>query len=125
MKKPKASDRTIDIFTGQTNVEAAEDVPEDVSHGDPSIEANADRWRDKAFEVQEHLSKYFNTNEPGESFRLTERGDLMLLEVFGSTSGKTYSKWTGVMFHRDSLYELTSVLVKASKARKEKENGKG
>ncbi len=125
--KPSAADRTIDLFTGAiASAEAAsekeaatvqEDVKDDVRLPE-NIEVAAERWRNNAFFTQEHLSKHFNDSEPGtEKFRLTEKDGWMFLEQFRfGKDGGAYA-WSGVMFRGTALYELTSVLVKASKER--------
>lgn len=127
-KKPSAADRTIDIFTGSTNVEAPtqEDIQPEVKEAEPSIEANADRWLQKAIETQQYLSKKFANSEPEtETFRLTKSGDVWSLEKRGiGADGKAFSWWL-VQFLDRNLYELAGVVVKAAKEKKEKENGTG
>jgi hypothetical protein len=119
MGKPSAADRTVDMFTGSTNVEAAEqsDVQDEKREPCPPIEVSAERWRNQAMSVQEHVSKHFNDGEPGRAvFRLTNKDNMMFLEQFRhGKDGKAFH-WSGVMFHKDDLYELTNVFVRASKA---------
>lgn len=119
-KKPSAADRTVDMFTGSTNVEAAEqsDVKDEVKEANPSVEANMDRYRTNAFEYQETLSKHFMDHSEGkDTFRLTEKGPHMLLEKKSHGAGEAYG-WTGVMFRSDSLEEITKTFVEAYRARR-------
>lgn len=126
-QKPSASDRTIDIFTKQTNVEAAAEADLDKVEHKPSenIEQAANRWRDNAFFTQETVSKTF-AKPPEEkanvsTYRLTEKGAWMFLEEFRNGKDGWAYGWTGIMFRSDSLYELTNVFVRAAKAKKEHE----
>jgi hypothetical protein len=119
VKKPSAADRTVDLFTRQSNMDAASEVVEAIQERvAESIEVAAERWRNNALFTAEHLSKCFNQSVPETAkFRLTEKGDQMFLEKFSlDGKGQSYG-WAGVMFHKDDLYELTSVFVRASKAR--------
>jgi hypothetical protein len=127
-RKPKAEDRTIDIFSGKTKLEEGQvgEVIESTNQGSETIEEAAERWRANAFYTQETWSK--THPEPTKpllsKFRLTESGELMLLEKFTmDATGLGSSHWTGVMFKQDDLYELTSCLVRASKKRQEASGG--
>ena len=127
-KKPSAADRTVDMWAAPKAPvleDASKEDSEDAHRAaEPSIEANADRWLEKAIETQQYLSKKFADNEPNsDKFRLTEHGDMMSLEKFGlGPDGKAFSWWL-VQFGSKNLYELASVVVAAAKARKAKENG--
>lgn len=120
MKKPSAADRTVDMFTGSTNVEAAtqEDLTPEEKAGSPAIEANRDRYRDTAFHYQEHLSKNWKSDaSDGEAFRLTINGPDFFLEKCAIKGGASYH-WSGVMFKTESLEELARLFVDAVKARR-------
>lgn len=126
-KKTSAADRTIDMFSAQLhspvgfNLPAPEDAVE-VEKPAETIEVQAERLRDKAFEFAEHLSKSWGQVIDGGTYRLTTKGQYMLLEQFkhnGKESG-AYG-YTGVMFPIGDLYELTNVLVKASKEKQERD----
>ncbi len=128
--KPSAQSRTIDLFAGAiaaqealSDKEAAtvqEDAPE-APRVSENIEKAAERWRNNAFFTQEHLSKHFNEGLPGTAkFRLTEKDGWQFLEQFRlGKDGEAYH-WTGIMFKDSDMYELTSVLVKAAKAKQAK-----
>lgn len=96
---------------------AAVDAPDHTKQAE-TIEVAAERWRDRAFTSQEHLSKHFNDGVPGKAiYRVTTKNGWSFLEQFRlGKDGMAYS-WTGVMFKPDDLYEITGVLVKASKER--------
>lgn len=116
----KASDRTVDMFTGLTAVESKEseelDIQETEKGPDESIEQSAERWRNTALFTAEHLSKYFNDSIPGTSkFRLTEQNNNLYLEKFEvGKDGEAYS-YAGLMFSTADLPELTSCIVAAYK----------
>lgn len=119
-KKSKAEDRTVDMFSGKTRVEEIQVAQEDVQDGHKafeSIEQQAERLREKAFEFAEHLSKNWGQFIDGETFRLTTRGEHMYLEQFRHNGQKDAYGYAGVMFPTKSLYELTGLFVKASKDR--------
>jgi len=133
MAKSNASSRTVDMFSGLTRqqVEAeqkalAEEDAVEAHKQAESIEQAAERWRANAFFTQEHLSKHFNDGEPGTAvYRLTEKDGWQFLEQFRlGKDGKAYG-WTGLMFKDSDLYEITNVFVKASKAKKAREDGTG
>lgn len=120
--KPKAEDRTIDLFSGKTRQEevSTEDAVE--AHKTPeTVEEQAERLREKAFETAEHLSKHWGQAIDGGTYRLTTRGQFMLLEQFKHNGHPAAYGYTGVMFPISDLYELTGVLVKAAKEKKAKE----
>lgn len=121
-KMPKAKDRTVDMFTGQTNVEAAQDdnaeLPKEAA---PGIEAGGeDRWRDVAFVSKDWTTTAFYGGDEckqvrdttSSEFRLTVRGKWMLLER-KDYIGKSPFHYAGVMFTKDDLFKLTEVLAKA------------
>lgn len=113
--KASAAARTVDMFAPAELPVSTEDTADETKVAE-TIEQVADRGRDKAFETAEFLSKRWGEVIDGGTYRLTLRGDLMLLDQFrhnGKESG-AYG-WTGVMFPKRDLYELTGVLVKASK----------
>ncbi len=115
-KKPSAASRTIGIFEPPTAPEPdITDVP-DTARLPETIEAAAEKWRRTAFFTQEHLSKHFNESLPGkEKYRLTLKGGWRYLEQFRlDKSGGAYH-YCGLMFADENLYELTGLLVKASK----------
>ncbi len=113
-KKPSAADRTVDLF--QPVVPTTEDQLSEVGRGNESIEQAAERWRATAFFTQEHLSKHFNESLPGkEKYRLTLKDGWRYLEQFRLDKLGGAYHYCGLMFQDDNLYELTGLLVKASK----------
>lgn len=138
-EKPSAAARTVDLFTGKTNVEAAEeaeriannaDIKEDRHKTSEPMEVSAERWREKAFECQEWSSKLFPLDPSGTEpyqFRITRRqlstGDRMLyverLHV-GGEPGSGVSSYAGLMIHESSFLQFAQVVVEA--ARKVKSN---
>lgn len=131
MAKTNAADRTVDMFTGLTSVEAKSPPPAKLDEADTggptvrlpeTIEQAAERWRNTALFSAEHFSKSYNDSLPGTAkFRLTEKGPFLFLEQFRLGKDGECFQWSGVMFKESDLYELTSVLVRASKDRRAKE----
>jgi hypothetical protein len=136
-KKSPAADRTIDLFSGKTaedeehettQIQEAEDAKNDVSEGSPHIEDNLDRYRDKAFEVQEWSNKYFpkadgGVGGPGSSWRLNRRKidgkTYWLLEkVWTAEAGGKAASYLSMMFLDEpgSLFNLADVVVAAARA---------
>lgn len=133
--KPSAADRTVDLFSGKTKLEETHeaepvetgDTQETREAADPTIEANVDRWRDKAFEVQEWSTRLFGHPEnPGSQWRMTKKAiggrQYYLLERVWS-AGKSAASYASFMFldEGDSLYGLADVVVKAARERKNAE----
>lgn len=137
-KKPSAAARTIDIFSGKTQVEAEDeaeriktnaDLQEDHTREAVPMEAKLDQWRDKAFEVQEWTSKYFPRDPHGkdrEQFRVTRKalqdGTKMLYveRVHAGGDGKSVTGYAATMVHEEDFLEFAKVVVEA--ARKVKDN---
>lgn len=120
-RKPSAADRTVNMFTGSTNLEAAEqsDVTVEAKDASPEIEANMDRWLQKAIDTQQYLSKKFADSVPNdEAWRLTKAKDTYTLELVGKGADGKAFKWWAFQFHENSLYSLANVIVEASRAKK-------
>ncbi len=116
MKKPKAADRTINFFTGLTNVEAQEqtDVQETV-RGSETIEQAAERWRANAHYLQMFVSKSWGVATNQGTYRLTLNDNWWSLEQFrNGPDGKAFG-WKCFMFPKDDLHELTNAFVRACK----------
>ncbi len=119
--KPKASDRTVDMFTGKTKAEelaaAIEDIYENPKSAETIPEA-AERWRANAFFTQQHISKHFEDSEyVGGKYRLTEDDKWMYLERYGTNKPGSVATYTGLMFPKSDIGELTGVFVKAYRGR--------
>jgi hypothetical protein len=114
MPKPKAADRTVDMFTGQTNEQAKQEVIEEAPKGSETILQAAERWRANAFFTAEVFSKSWDTAKDQTKYRITVKEGHMFLEQFGIGSSDAY-KWCGIMFPTKDLYEITSVFVRAAK----------
>jgi len=117
--KPKAEDRTVDMFTGKTKLDeqkVASEVVEETYKGSETIETAAERWRATAIFTAELFSKHYNDSVPGtDKYRLTIKGEHMFLEKFSlGKDGQAYH-WAGLMFDKKNLFEITSVFVRASK----------
>lgn len=140
LSKPSAADRTVDMFSGKTPVEVAEEakriaedadvVEAELAKGEAKpMEEEADRWRSSAFQSQEWLSKHFPINRNGErasQFRISygKVGDQgwYYLEELHSYSGKTVSSYKGLMCREEDLFALTETIVAAARAKKAKES---
>ncbi len=110
-KKPSAADRTVDMFAPK-----AEPVPEviqdDAKDGRLPTYEEADRCRERAFEVQEWTTKCFGIpEEKGNQFRMTHRGEHYYVETVSN------SRYVGLMVHERDLLALTTVMVNAVRAR--------
>lgn len=120
--KPSAADRTVDLFAPKEPTDFYEAATEpEAFKGSETIEQAAERWRNNALFTAEHLSKHFNDSQPDTAkYRITVKGDWLFLEQFRlGKDGHAYH-WAGLMFQEKDLYEVTSVFVKASKAKKER-----
>lgn len=114
LSKPSAAERTVDLFTGQTQAETAKvaiEEPEEAPKGSETIEQAAERWRNNAFYTAELFSKHSDWPN-GSKYRLTRKDNLMFLEKFQGPDGNAYH-WSGVMFDYRDLQVLTEVFVKA------------
>lgn len=134
-RKSPAADRTVDMFSGLTREQEAkeavhnakeaiqaEDIQGETSKPAETIEQAADRWRDNAFAVTEHVSKSFGKGMVNQGvYRLTARNGWLFLEQQRLGKDGMAFHWAGIMFPGSDLYELTSVFVKAAKERKSRE----
>jgi len=124
IKPPPAADRTVDMFTGKTKVEAvsaAVEAVQDTEKGERvSMEADADRMREQAFRVQEWSTKNFGRPEAeGNTYRLTRSGEHYYLEILSKRpGGKEAYAYHGNMFHERDLFAIANVFVEAAKAKK-------
>lgn len=134
--KPSAADRTIDLFSGKTSVEALENakrIAEDADIAEANLakggikpmEEEADRWRAQTFSSQEWMSKNFPIakGERASQFRLTRATigdqDWYYLEELHSYSGKTVSSYRGMMCRDEDFPALVECIAAAWKARKQ------
>lgn len=126
-QKPSAAARTVDLFSGRTSLEdaffqkppSAEVDTSDVGEAkaEPeTVEQIAERKRELAFTTSEYLSNRFSEAIDGGKFRVTIRGDLMLLETFRATEAGGAFAWSGVMFRKSDLKAITETLVAAWRA---------
>lgn len=121
--KPSAASRTVDMFTGTTQMEAYQAAVEEVKD-EPrgpalSIEESADRYRASAFVGQEWSSKYWPPDAPigteKASFRWSRKGDFIYLEqVRSGKDGRAYH-YAGVMFPVSDWEELIEATSAAHK----------
>lgn len=122
-RKPKAADRTVDIFTGKTAVEEASAAIEEVAQEatrEPfgGISSEVDRWRDSAFKGQQWTVEAFFNNDLSanqrssskDSYRLSIKKGWLYLEAVQSP-GRSYA---GVMFPETDLLKLTEAWVAAA-----------
>lgn len=125
-KKPSAADRTVDMFGAppahvEREVEVIED---DEKEGErATMEADADRMREKAYAGQEWASKFFGSvDAPGNEYRMSLKGDHYYLETILKELGKPLAYgYTGLMVHKRDLYEMAKVIVAAVRAKQESE----
>lgn len=120
--KPSAADRTLGMFDVPKPPELhTEDTQlSEASRSNENIEQAAERWRANAFFTQEHLSKHFNESLPGkEKYRLACNDKWYYLEQFRLDGKGGAYHYCGLMFAEENLYELTGLLVKASRDKAE------
>ncbi len=86
-------------LVADTAREAASPLPKD----------NAERWRKAAFDGAEHLSKFFDLEQPGEHYRISVKNGLAYLERISSNT------FTGVFLPEGDLPKLARVFVDAAK----------
>ncbi len=114
-KKSSAAERTIDLFA-PVAPEAPVEAP---MVGRVSMEEDADRNRDKAFQVQEWATSAFGSPDAtGNQYRLSHRGEHYYLECLAKFPGANSSHaYTGFMVHERDLLAATTVLVRAVRER--------
>lgn len=123
MKKPKAADRTVSFLDGKTEEEKANEA-ERIKQGldnveQPkeavTIERSVDRWRDQAFQGQEHVSGAFGDENAEENqYRCSIKGNHFYLEKTGNNDRGAYS-YAGVMFPIWDLLKVARVFVAAAR----------
>lgn len=88
-----------------------------------TLEADVDRMRAKAFEVQEWTTANFGTPEAqGNTYRFTRRGEMYCLEILSKgVRAQTAHGYTSLMVHRADLRNLATVIVAAVRAEQEAE----
>ncbi len=126
--KPTAAERTVDLFTGKSKVEAQDEAlristDADVSETAKSketIEEASQRWREAAFVGQEWTTQHFGRPESkGRQYRLTLRNGWAYLEQTDS-EGKGAYHYGGIMFPEYALPLLADVIVPAARTVKGK-----
>lgn len=126
-KKSKASDRTVGLFTGQTNEEVAKAAVEEVAPEAPreafeGIEGELERYRAQAFQGQEWTTGVFYAGDAQKNqeamstsgYRLSLKGGWMYLEAVNRLDPKSsvYS-YAGVMFAQSDLPHVAKACLKA------------
>lgn len=124
-KSVKASDRTIDMFTGATNVEklaaAAEEIQAEQREPFTGIEGEVDRWREQAFAGQEWTSKHFyqsnaEANQKDSShgaYRISLKGGWNYMEcIRRSETGTSAYHYSGLMFPALDMFAIAEAVVK-------------
>lgn len=131
VKKPSASDRTVEMFQpaianmDQRAVEAP--VDEEKANRVP-MEQDVDRMREKAFTAQEWATKAFGIPDAdGNQYRVSHRGAYYYLETLAKAHGVHGSAYgyVGLMVHERDLYAVTQVLVQAVRDKQKKESANG
>jgi len=119
--KPDAKSKTVDMFTGKTQLEealSASEVIEETPRGSETIEQAAERWRQNAFYTNEFMSKRFTESVPETAkFRLTKKDGAVFLEKFQLGKDGYAYHWSGVMFKESDMDEITSVFVSEWRSR--------
>ncbi len=127
MSKPKASDRTVDLFSGKTKEEEnneAERIKQGLDNveqskaGPVTIESNADRYRASAFSGQEWTSLLFGHPKAQEhEYRVSVKDGYAYLEKTAATPATNGAyHYAGVMVPEGDLPRLATVIVAAARA---------
>lgn len=125
-RKPTASDRTVSMFTGQTPVE---ERPIEVIEEEPhegarvTLEQDANRLRDMAFQGQEWTSKAFGEPDAdGNTYRVSHKGVHYYVETLAKAPGTAGAYgYVGLMVHDRDLLNLTKVMVQAVRDKQARE----
>jgi hypothetical protein len=106
-----------DLFTADSSAVEKADDTDAPKAGSPRIEDNLDRYRAQAMLAQESVSKNWSGAKGQGVYRLTRKGEWMYLEQMRLGKDGEAFAWSGVMFPESDMYEITGVMVKASKAK--------
>lgn len=124
--KASAADRTVDMFAApaQLDPERAPEVLQEESKGERvSMEEDANRTREQAFQVQEWSTKYFGSPDAqGNEYRLSHKRDHYYLEMLSKLPGaKSAHGYSGYMIHERDLFAIANLVVAAAREKKAKE----
>lgn len=117
-KKASAADRTIDMFSGKTAAEtvaaAIEQVETEERPEFEPMEARADGYRDRAFQVQEWSTSLWGKPTGENQYRVTRKGDTFYLEEL-KTRGGSYYGYAGLMLVGKDFINAVKVLAEAAR----------
>lgn len=119
-RKLPTADRTVDMFTGKTVAEEA--LPIEVIEEEPKaefepMEARADGYRERAFQVQEWTEKHFGKPEgTGNQYRVSRKGDVFYLEELKRIGDKSFYGYVGLMLHGPNFLQATRLMAEAARA---------
>lgn len=127
MDKPKAKDRTVDLFSGKTKLEeqqaAIEEVQDAPREPFTGIEGEVGRWRESAYTGQEWVTESFYAGDQERhrdgcsynGYRLTDRKGWLYLETVGRTgASETAYRYSGIMFPTIDLMKVLEAFVRAA-----------
>lgn len=121
--------RTIDLFTGKTAQEQADEAERirtgsdlsDTEKSRETIEEASQRWREAAFIGQEWTSQHFGKpDHEGREYRVSIRAGWVYLEQTDNTGMGAYH-YGGLMLPESALPKLATVIVEAARAYKKME----
>lgn len=132
--KPEAADRTVDMFTGKTNVELAAAATEDVQDApkerqELTPQEQVDNDRAQVLQITEWTSKHFPISEHGGTeWRMTRKQIqpwqvVYYLEKVFSTDGKSIAAYSGVVVPEEDIFGLADVVVSAARELKQRKAG--
>lgn len=123
-KKPLASARTIDMFTGKSGQEVADEA-ERIRQGLDNLEHTKERGtiaeaanesRERAFQGQDWTSKHFGRDDAEDNqYRTSLKNGYLYLEKMGANRSGPFS-YAGIMFPEQDAPKMATVLVAAAKA---------
>lgn len=127
MAKPKAADRTVDMFSGKTKEEEIQAATEDVQDAPRApfegILGEVDRWRENAFQGQQWTQDVFFDGDPEKAqkssscdgYRLSSYGSYLYLEsVRTEAPGKEVRSYAGFMFPKCDVSKLLKSWLQAA-----------
>jgi len=122
-KKPSAAECTVDMFGANAPEQKPEAIEEEEKAERVSMDADADRMREKAFTVQEWSTAAFGKPEAaGNQFRVSYKNRHYYVEKLHRQAGKTESHgYTGIMVQEEDLLSLTKVLVEAVREKQKRD----
>ena len=121
LKKPSAAERTVDMFSAKPATMDDRPIEAELAKEEEKAERkthaeDADRMRDKAFDVQAWTSEKFGVpDEKGNQYRVTFKNSHYYMESVSD------SRYVGLMVHERDLFNFVRPLVDAVKEKQKRD----